>query len=200
MTAPAVVVSSDITVAEALALALRRRDCDARPCVPGALTEVEPVTGVLVIVPSDCQNVLGAQVKGMIGVCTTRVVVFGRGSDFQPDGVPVDAWLGLDVSLDEFARSVAVIDAGINGRSNGPSRRHRGLDRLTPREREVLTELLAGHGTAALARRLAISEHTVRTHMQNVLTKLGLHSHAEATAWAIREGIVPTGAHERLSR
>lgn len=62
---------------------------------------------------------------------------------------------------------------------------------LTPREQEVLRCMVAGLGRKAVAERLYLSPHTVRTHMQNVLGKLGVHSTLAAVALARRAGVGP---------
>lgn len=62
---------------------------------------------------------------------------------------------------------------------------------LTPREHEVLRCMVAGLGRKAVAERLFLSPHTVRTHMQNVLGKLGVHSTLAAVALARRAGVGP---------
>lgn len=61
---------------------------------------------------------------------------------------------------------------------------------LTPREREVLTLLVHAEGTARIAADMGISERTARTHIQNVLTKLGVHSRVEACSFAVKHHIV----------
>jgi len=58
------------------------------------------------------------------------------------------------------------------------------LARLTSREREVLTLLTQGRGSDAIAHQLVISRPTVRTHVQNILTKLEVRSQLEAVAMA----------------
>ncbi|GLZ31905.1 DNA-binding response regulator [Lentzea sp. NBRC 105346] len=60
---------------------------------------------------------------------------------------------------------------------------------LTPRERECLGLLVEGLGTAAMAQRLGVSVTTVRTHVQSLLTKLGVHSRLEAASLAVRHGL-----------
>ena len=55
---------------------------------------------------------------------------------------------------------------------------------LTAREQEVLTELVAGRGTAEIARQLRISDKTVRNHVQSILHKFRVHSRLEAVALA----------------
>ena len=62
---------------------------------------------------------------------------------------------------------------------------------LTTRELEVLEHLAAGEDQATMARGLVISEKTIATHIQHILAKLGVHSRAEAVAFANRHGITP---------
>jgi RNA polymerase sigma factor (sigma-70 family) len=62
------------------------------------------------------------------------------------------------------------------------------LDRLTPREREILQLSAEGLGGKEIAARLSISTQTVQTHIRNILSKLGLHSRLEAVAFAVRHG------------
>ncbi|MDI5974119.1 response regulator transcription factor [Streptomyces sp. SL13] len=65
------------------------------------------------------------------------------------------------------------------------------VETLTNREREVLRCMVAGLGRKAAAEHLYLSPHTVRTHMQNVLGKLGVHSTLAAVALARRAGVSP---------
>jgi len=60
---------------------------------------------------------------------------------------------------------------------------------LTPREREVLQLMAEGEPTKAIAARLAVSVKTVETYRQQIMEKLDLHSVAELTKYAIREGL-----------
>lgn len=64
------------------------------------------------------------------------------------------------------------------------------LKQLTPREREVLGLLAEGMSGRDIAERLFLSRNTVRTHIQNILTKLQVHSRLQAAALATRHGIV----------
>jgi two-component system, NarL family, nitrate/nitrite response regulator NarL len=63
-------------------------------------------------------------------------------------------------------------------------------DQLTDRERDVLSLLVKGARSDEIARWLSISPNTVRTHIQNILTKLQVHSRLEAAAFAVRHGLV----------
>jgi DNA-binding NarL/FixJ family response regulator len=64
------------------------------------------------------------------------------------------------------------------------------LGDLSRREREVLALVAKGTKTAAIAGMLVISPETARTHIQNVLTKLGVHSRLEAAAFVIENGLL----------
>jgi len=61
---------------------------------------------------------------------------------------------------------------------------------LTRRELEVMQLLAEGASNQAIAERLFISLHTVRNHVQRIITKLGVHSKLEAVAVAARVGFV----------
>jgi DNA-binding NarL/FixJ family response regulator len=63
------------------------------------------------------------------------------------------------------------------------------LGSLTEREREVLQCMVDGMSRADIARQLAISVNTVRTHTQNLLAKLDVHSTVESVALALRHGV-----------
>lgn len=60
---------------------------------------------------------------------------------------------------------------------------------LSAREREVLQLLAEGNSSKAIAARLHVSVRTVDAHRQNIMDKLKIHSVAELTKYAIREGI-----------
>ena len=62
--------------------------------------------------------------------------------------------------------------------------------RFTPREQEILALLADGQDRAAIARALVISPRTVGSHIQNLLSKLDVHSQAQAVAAAYREGLI----------
>jgi DNA-binding NarL/FixJ family response regulator len=64
------------------------------------------------------------------------------------------------------------------------------IDRLTPREREVLQALAAGLSDREIAHQLLVSIETVRTHMVNVLHKLEVDSRLKALVFAVKHGLV----------
>lgn len=120
-------------------------------------------------------------------------------------------WVAKDSSL---SRLLAVIRGVLRGETHLPpalltgvlreltaAREHRTeseqlVESLTPREHEVLRCMVAGLGRKAVAERLYLSPHTVRTHMQNVLGKLGVHSTLAAVALARRAGVGPVDLGE----
>jgi DNA-binding NarL/FixJ family response regulator len=64
------------------------------------------------------------------------------------------------------------------------------MAKLTRREREVLALVAQGADNDAIAQELVISPETARTHIQNVLGKLGVHSRLEAAAFVTQNGIL----------
>jgi len=103
------------------------------------------------------------------------------------------------------AQVVRSITAVLEGQAIFPTRFSRGaagagasdevdvdlrVEQLTARELEVLALLASGAPGAKIARSLSLSSNTVRTHIQNILSKLQVHSRLEAAAFAVRHGIV----------
>jgi DNA-binding NarL/FixJ family response regulator len=64
------------------------------------------------------------------------------------------------------------------------------LRSLSDRERQILALLARGYSNRRIAEACVLSLNTVRTHVQNVLVKLGVHSKLEAAALAVRQGLV----------
>ncbi|WP_349259563.1 response regulator transcription factor [Actinospica sp.] len=57
---------------------------------------------------------------------------------------------------------------------------------LTAREREVLQQIAAGRSNREIARTLLLAEKTVKTHVSNILMKLGVSDRTQAALWAVR--------------
>jgi DNA-binding NarL/FixJ family response regulator len=70
------------------------------------------------------------------------------------------------------------------------------LETLTDREREVLIELAKGSNNAEISETLYIGAATVKSHVSNVLTKLGLRDRAQAVVFAYESGLITPGHHD----
>jgi DNA-binding NarL/FixJ family response regulator len=68
------------------------------------------------------------------------------------------------------------------------------LDRLTPRQREVLQLIAEGNTTKAIAAKLGLSEKTVETHRAQLMERLDTHDIAALVRLAIRLGLVESQA------
>ena len=112
----------------------------------------------------------------------------GRGDD---TGSALPTGLSA-VQLDAALRAAA---AGLRVSLPGDPPRDLAVDEqarpvLTPRELDVLTCLGEGLSNKAVARRLGISAHTVKFHLEAVFIKLGAASRAEAVAKGLRRGLI----------
>lgn len=73
---------------------------------------------------------------------------------------------------------------------NAAYREEKGWERLTLREREILEQLARGISSEGIAERLHIAPLTVRTHIRNLMAKLGVHSRLEAVAFGLKHGLI----------
>jgi two-component system, NarL family, nitrate/nitrite response regulator NarL len=121
-------------------------------------------------------------------------------------------FLPKDTPLNLFMRSVGTALKGqmviphrlANAAAGGMSEEERDARllarHLTARELEILTMLAEGATGAEIRARLVVSPNTVRTHIQNILTKLQVHSRLEAAAFAVKYEIVRPEAPRSASR
>jgi DNA-binding NarL/FixJ family response regulator len=65
------------------------------------------------------------------------------------------------------------------------------LERLTARESEVADMVAQGRSNREIAAWLGVSVGTVRTHVDHILAKLGVHSRAQIAVWAVASGVTP---------
>jgi DNA-binding NarL/FixJ family response regulator len=73
-------------------------------------------------------------------------------------------------------------------------RKNGGAEDLSPREREVLALVAAGLPNKLIARRLDISEKTVKAHLTRVFQQIGVTDRTQAALWAERQGLTAPGA------
>ncbi|BCL28398.1 LuxR C-terminal-related transcriptional regulator [Streptomyces aurantiacus] len=205
---PAALRCMERAVAEGRRFDVLLVDADLGGNVPG----VRPA--VPVPVPDNSEEGLVDGISLVAGVRSgqpgVRIVVLAEKDDSRRAALALQAgasgWVAKDCSL---SRLLTVIRGVLRDETHLPpalltgvlreltaARKHRTeserlVESLTPREREVLRCMVAGLGRKAVAERLFLSPHTVRTHMQNVLGKLGVHSTLAAVALARRAGVGP---------
>lgn len=110
------------------------------------------------------------------------------------------AYLLKDVGGDEMIEAVRLVGSG--KRLLAPAAAARLAERvagseLTEREHAVLSILVEGKSNADIARKLGITESTVKAHVNNILSKLGVRHRTEAAAVAVRRGLVGSHAGRR---
>lgn len=129
-----------------------------------------------------------------------RMVMLSHGSEPEriADAVRVGAaaWVRKDQTLDHLLHVIQGVISGetwlppaelgavlrLLQQREAEDETERLLAALTPREREVLACLADGAGRHDVAEQLQLSANTVRTHLQNLMSKLGVHSALEAVA------------------
>ncbi|GAA0647742.1 response regulator transcription factor [Kutzneria viridogrisea] len=113
-------------------------------------------------------------------------------------------FLTKDADAEAIARALHAAAAGqstldgevqrrlVEAAAGGPSRKPAAepADGLTPREVDVLRLIAAGLSNTEIARRLVVSEATVKTHVNHLFAKAGLRDRAQAVAYAYRAGLV----------
>jgi DNA-binding NarL/FixJ family response regulator len=151
--------------------------------IPAAVRAASPATRVLLLAAKARHRLLAAAVaSGADGVVTR------------------------DLSSQQVVAAIHAAAAGrrvmvIGGRppdlGRDASAQQRQLATLSGRELEVLGLLATGCSTRRIARDWRVAESTVRTHVQNLLGKLGVHGKLEAAAFAWEQGIVTDGTSLR---
>jgi len=119
------------------------------------------------------------------GVYQGSIVVFvdlGTVQTAKPLGMPTQN--DLRSTLARIALELQSISLAAELRGPRPaSLQHPDLSDLSPREGEVLAELMGGFRVPSIAERLHISQHTVRNHLKSIYRKAGVQSQAELIQW-----------------
>jgi DNA-binding NarL/FixJ family response regulator len=148
------------------------------------LSRMVAEAGHMVVGPADLADVVLVDGEGAPGE-TRLVVALGGSSDDRP------GMLSRDASADQIDAAIRAVAAGLIVRlpdakdaGFGAMRETDGHTLLTPRELEVLATLAEGMTNKAIARRLNISLHTVKFHVESLFRKLGARTRTEAVAKA----------------
>lgn len=136
----------------------------------------------------------------------TNVLILSSASDeatlMRAMQAGVSGFVSKNRNLLEVLNSIRVAAAGeiavppglllglLNRTSPERSAAARGRDTLTQREREILSLLSCGKSGEEIAAELCIAPMTVRTHIRNLLQKLGVRSRLEAVTYALRRGLI----------
>jgi NarL family two-component system response regulator LiaR len=108
-------------------------------------------------------------------------------------------YLLKDISADELVRAIRAAHAGRATLSSEAAQALveaasqpsvPGLD-LTEREREVLALMIEGLNNTQIAGKLSVSPSTIKSHVSNILSKLGVASRTEAVTFALRNRLIP---------
>jgi len=103
-----------------------------------------------------------------------------------------------DIEPEELAETIRAVNRGesrlnpqatnqlLNHLSDRSPSERDAFNDLTPRERDVLREITNGRGNKEIAEALFITEKTVKTHVSNILSKLGLHDRTQAAILAMK--------------
>ena len=158
----------------------------------------------------DLASVVGQVIGASVG---TRVIVLSGAADTVSAPQALEAGAcgyvhksrGVSALISAVNRVLAGnvvvnVPAAHTRRSACASEVERLAARLTMRERECLSLLVEGLDTAAMVVKLGISRTTVRTHVQAVLNKLGVHSRLEAASLAVRSGLLDVGYEDTRAR
>lgn len=103
------------------------------------------------------------------------------------------AYLLKDVFFEELEAAIRSVHAGLRRIPTMIAERLAGRvggSELTGRELEVLAEIVRGHSNKEIAAALKISEATVKSHINNILSKLGVNDRTQAATTALQRGII----------
>ena len=103
------------------------------------------------------------------------------------------AYLLKDMLRKELLETIRAVHAGhkrLSSEAAAEIAEHATDDALTPRERDVLRLIAAGNANKEIARRLGLTEGTVKSHVKSILPKLGANDRTHAVTIALKRGII----------
>ena len=173
-------VANDIAFAERLRVAVRADDPLRRNLLCKSVTEA----GHTIVDEHDAADIVLAD-GGAVPQELRNVVGLGIADDRLRGALPRDADARqIDAAIRAVAAGLVVRAPPSRDNGFGAMREADGHALLTPRELEVLAALAEGMTNKAIARRLDISLHTVKFHVESLFRKLGARTRTEAVAKA----------------
>jgi DNA-binding NarL/FixJ family response regulator len=178
---------------------------------PEAVAEAERSLPDVAIIDADLPITNGVHTTSLIKEQAPhcRVLLLSANEDYRSLAEVLDAgasgYLTKEAPLADLIQAVRAVYEGdtlVPPRMLGPllttllrrkkeqDHAHHRIAQLTRREREVLALLAEGADNEGIARALVISPQTARTHIQNILGKLAVHSRLEAAAFVTQNGIL----------
>ncbi|MDG1072963.1 MAG: response regulator transcription factor [Akkermansiaceae bacterium] len=97
------------------------------------------------------------------------------------------------VEIDEIITAVRAVASGVSYYSEGLEKKldeRRAQEALSPRETEILAQIVSGHSNKEIVANLGISTSTVKHHIERVFTKLGVNDRTQAATAAVKQGII----------
>jgi two-component system nitrate/nitrite response regulator NarL len=194
-----VLIDRDRLFADAVTIVLERHGFEVIGLSdgPDAIRSLAETTPDLVLIDASAAS-SDADLE-ITGDDRPRIVVLeDESTRIEPDVLDwADGVVSKELPTEEFVDAVESIAEGRPApqtvtpipRGQGT---HSGIDgvALTERERDVLQLLVEGAGATEISRELGVTRHTARKHVQNVLTKLQVHSRLAAMMFAIEHGLV----------
>lgn len=143
----------------------------------------------------------GQGVLDRLGQERPRVLVLTSATDAErvPNAISAGAagFVYKDIDPDALASAIRTIHSGqlllspvaMRSLMNGNGAANTSAPSLTPRESQVLGLIAKGQTNRQIARALGVSEKTVKTHVTNLLRRIGAADRTQAALWAVRHGI-----------
>lgn len=129
-------------------------------------------------------------------LATPGVTVLVYSRDMRPDlraralAKGCSSWVSMSASADDLVEAIELAAAG-----ERPTERASALDRdrlLTARETEILALITQGLSNREITERLDLAANTLKTHIRQIYRKIGARSRAQAVAWALQDGYLPS--------
>ena len=109
--------------------------------------------------------------------------------DMEPESLVEQLYLAAQGQLVINERLASVMAAALRSGGDSKSGQQQMLSSLTEREKQILKLITRGFSNKLIARKLDITEGTVKVHVKHLLKKLDLNSRVEAAVWGVKQGL-----------